>query len=201
MQNPTRRRVLAAGLAGTAFAVTGRSAAATTPPAEPEEAPPGRPTAADVEFLGFAQSLEIAARDLYQLAIDEDADGLDDRVLRAAHLIHQSNVDAFSGMLGTGAPNTRDDEVFDNWSDLFATSSLEDVAAAGYDFESVAVATHIDLLGELEGIDGAQLVAAIVTTESRLCTVFADMAGRGDDYDALFVNDADALSPSAASGG
>lgn len=201
MQNPTRRRVLAAGLAGTALAVSGRTAVASAPPATPPETSPGRPTAGDVELLGFAQSLEIAARDLFQLAIDEDADGDEDRVLRACRDIHQSNTDAFSAMLGTGAPNARDDAIFDEWSQQFTTSSLEDAAAAGYDFESVVVATHIDLVGELEGLDGARTLAAIITTESRLCTVLADLSGRGDDLDALFLNEADALAPTSANAG
>lgn len=191
MQNPTRRRVLAAGLAGTALAVSGRGASAAAPP-------PGRPTEADVELLGFAQRLEFAAHDLYQQAIDAGAAGDTDRVLMACRDIHRANVDAYSAMLGTSASNTRDEAVFEDWVDLFSAPSLDDVAAAAYDFESVAAATHTDLLAELEGLDGATLVAAIVNTESRLCAVLADMSGRGDDFDAMFVNDADALSPATA---
>ena len=103
MENPTRRRLLVAGLAGTAAtALVGQRASATAPTeppstdassiepgsSEPTSAPPtapGRPTDADVTLLGFAQQLELTARDLYQLAIDEGAAGSEDRVLLACH--------------------------------------------------------------------------------------------------------------------
>ena len=62
-----------------------------------------------------------------------------------------------------------------------------------YDLESTAVATHTELLGQLEGIDGAETVASILIVEARMRTVLADLAGHGDDLDALFVDDAEPL--------
>ena len=75
MENPSRRRVLAAGLAGTALGlIGGRAASAGTTPSdeEPErEEPPARPTRRrTLELLGFAQSVELTARDLYQASLD-----------------------------------------------------------------------------------------------------------------------------------
>ena len=72
----------------------------------------------------------------------------------------------------------------------FDTSDLEAVAAAGYEFESSAVATYLEALGQLEGVDGAALAASILIVESRQCAVLADLGGQGDDLDALLVNDA-----------
>ncbi len=51
------------------------------------------------------------------------------------------------------------------------------VAEAGSDLESSAVATHIELLRQLEGIDGAKTVASILVVEARSSTVLADLAG------------------------
>ena len=66
---------------------------------------------------------------------------------------------------------------------------------AAYDLESTLVATHTELLGELEGVDGAKTIASILMMEARHCTVLADLAGRGDDLDALFENTARAPRP------
>lgn len=191
MENRSRRRVLTAGLAGTVATLAGRRAEADAP----ASVPPGRPSEADRELLGFAQQFELAARDLYEAAIAEGAAGDEDRVLQACHDNHQASADALSGLLGNSSQGRRADDVFDEWVDLFTSSSLEDVAAAGYDLESVAVATHTDLIGQLEGVDGTRTIAAVLTMQARMCVVLADLSGRGDDFDALFTNEADALSP------
>lgn len=216
MQNPSRRRLVAAGLAGAVSAVSGRQVAAGSvpEPSEPTESstestteateatePPKRPTAADVELLGFAQGLERTAHDLFAAAIDAGAAGDTDRVLLVCREIHQAHIDAYSAMLGTNARDQRDDALFEEWSASFDVAALEEVAAGAYDFESVAAATHIDMLGQLENLDAVRLAAAVAMTDSRLCAVFADMSGRGDDFNTMFDNGADALSPSAASGG
>ena len=75
------------------------------------------------------------------------------------------------------------------------------VAAAGYDLESTLVATHTELLRALEGTDGAEMLASILIVEARNCAVLADLAGNGDDLDALFVNDAEPLAVSRPTGG
>ena len=63
-----------------------------------------------------------------------------------------------------------------------------------------AVATHTELIGQLEGIDGAKTIAAVLIMEARMCTVLADLAGEGDDLTALFDNNASALAVSASEG-
>lgn len=205
MENPSRRRMLVAGLAGTAaVALAGSRASATAPtepdttegsPTSPPPTSPGRPTDGDIALLGFAQGLELAARDLYQLAIDEGAAGDRDRVLMTCHDNHQATVDAFSGMIGRDAPQARDDDLFTEWEERFASADLQQVAEAGYELENTLVATHTALVGELEGLDGAAAIAATLLMQSRMCTVLAHLAGRGDDLDALLQNSARALTP------
>ena len=66
---------------------------------------------------------------------------------------------------------------------------------AAYDLESTAVATHTEILGELQGTDGAGLIASILIVEAAHGTVLADMMG-STDLDVLLVNtEADALAP------
>ena len=196
MENRSRRRALVAGLAGTALTALGGRRVSATPPTEP----PGRPTDADTALLARAQQVELTARDLYDVAIEEGAAGDEDRVLLAARANHQAAADSLSALIGTAAPQTADAELFEQFADRFRTSDITAVATAGYELESTLVATHTELIGQLEGIDGAKTIAAVLVMEARMCTVLADLAGEGDDLTALFDNNASALAVSASEG-
>ena len=206
MENPSRRRLLAAGVAGTALSVVGGrvGSAKTTPPTSepptsppptspPPTTPPQRPTEADTEILTALQGLELAARDLYQAALDAGASD-EAGVLATLRSNHEGYANGISGLIGGAAPQTPDEALFEEFVGDFETSDLEAVAAAGYDFESSVVATYLEALGEIEGIDGAALAASILIVASRQCAVLADLGGQGDDLDALLVNDATPLS-------
>ena len=65
---------------------------------------------------------------------------------------------------------------------------------AAYNVEATLVATHTDLIGQLEGTNGAALIASILITEARHCTVLAVIAGE-TDLDVLLLSDATALQP------
>ncbi|MET0460536.1 MAG: ferritin-like domain-containing protein [Ilumatobacteraceae bacterium] len=213
MENPTRRRVLAAGITGTALGLFGGrvASAGTTPPSgsEPTEdtATDGadpvtemveQPTAEDIVLLGFAQSVELAAQALYQISLDA---GVDDQVITLMRDNHQSYAQVLAGILGVDAPGVPDDAIIEDRGEAFADTDIRSLAATAYDLESTLVVTHTDLVGLLEGIDGSHLIASIVTVESQACAVFADMAGLGTDFDALFVNEARPLPVTESSGG
>ena len=154
-------------------------------------------------MLAFAQRLELVARDLYQLALDEGAAGDEDRVLQACRDNHLASGDTISGLIGTSAPERRNDfttAFVDEWSGRFTTSDLQAAADAGYELESAMVATYTELIGRLQGLDGAKTVAAILIAQARMCTVLADLRGDGDDFAALFENEADAVLPAAIEG-
>lgn len=196
MENPSRRRMLVAGLAGSALtALVGRRAAAAPP-----TSPPGRPTAGDLPLLAFAQRAELTARDLYRLALEEGAAGSEDRVLQACADNHEAAAHAISGLIGADAPQERDDALFERWQARFTSADLAEVAAAGYELENTLVATHTELVGTLEGLDGTKAIAATLMMQARACTVLADLSGQGDDLDALFDNTASALTPPASEG-
>ena len=179
----TRRGLLGASLAGTAlslFAV--RSTSASTGE---------RVSASDLALLLFAQSLELAARDLYEAA---GAAGADDPLFGALADQHEAYAQGIASFIGEPA-DTRNDVVYDELESAFAASDRTAVATAGYDLESAAVATHTELLGRLENVDAAKLVASMLSMEARHCAVLADVSGRGDDLNILLVNIADPILP------
>jgi Ferritin-like domain len=187
-----------------------RTAPPTSPPASApvdsapvttEEEAPLRPTDADIELLGFAQSFELTARDLYQAALDGGlADGDLADVFTALRDNHGEYANRLSGILGVDAQQQRDDALFDELVGSFEGGDLTAVATAGRELEATAVATHSDLIGRLEGIDGIAAVASIVVVEARQGAVLADVAGDGDDLDAILRDEAEPLEVPAANG-
>jgi Ferritin-like domain len=171
-------------------------------PATTEEPPALRPTDADIEVLGFAQSFELTARDLYQAALDGGLAGGDlADVFTTLRDNHDEYANRLSGILGVDAPQQRDDTLFEELADSFEAGEATAVATAGLDLEAAAVATHTDLIGRLEGIDGIAAVASFVVVEARHCTMLADVAGNGNDLDALLSSDAEPLEPPVATSG
>jgi hypothetical protein len=163
---------------------------------------PPRPTSDDIRLLGFAQSFELTARDLYQAALDGGlADGDLSGVFTTLRDNHGEYANRLSGILGVDAPQQRDDALFDELVGGFEGGDAAAVASAGLDLEATAVATHNDLLGQLQGIDGIVAVASFVVVEARHGTVLADVGGNGDDLDALLISDAQPLEPPAAPAG
>ena len=83
-------------------------------------------------------------------------------------------------------------DVVEQFGDGFG-GSLDELLAAAYELEATALATHIELVGMLQGTEGAALLASILAAEARHATVLADLAGA--DLDAQLTSDAAALEP------
>jgi hypothetical protein len=177
---PTRRALFGAGVIGAALA------AAVSRPAS---AANNGLSEADASLVGFAISLELTARDLYDAALDAGATGQVWHVMREQH---ESYAQRLSGIIGVSA-DTRNDEVYDALVGGFRSTT----AASAFDLENAAVATHVELLGEVVDTNSAAAMASIAAMESRHATVLAGIAGMGDDLDALFLNTATAVSPEA----
>lgn len=177
---PTRRALFGAGVIGAALAMAGSRSASATSSGLSES---------DAALVGFAISLELTARDLYDAAIEAGATGKMWDVMREQH---ESYAQRLAGIAGVPA-DQRNDEVFDALEGDFRGAT----SAAGFDLENVAAATHTELLGEVTDDNAAKAFAAIIAMESRHATVLAGLAGMGDDLDALFLNTATALSPEA----
>ena len=168
----------------------------SAPAAESTTTAPRRPTADDVALLGFAQTVELTARDLYQAALDgglADSDLAD--VFTTLRDNHKEYANRLSGILGVDAPQQRDDALFDELVGGFEGGDAVDVATSGTELESTIVATHTDLIGRLEGVDGLAAIASFLVVEARHGTVLADVAGHGDDLDAMLVAEGEPLTP------
>jgi len=200
-----RRRLLGIGLGGAAVsllpwlvgrasATTTTSASSDTTPATTTTAPPKRPSDADVELLGFAQTVEIAAFRLYEEALATDNFNDDERaVIATFHDAHEAYAQSLSGFLGRDAPQVLN-PVYDEMREAFGGDKATSLDAA-YNMESVAVATHTDILQQLQGTDGAALLASILIVEAAHGTVLADIAGETDLDILLVKTEADALTP------
>jgi hypothetical protein len=200
-----RRRLLGIGLGGAAVSLlpflVGR-ANATTPTTGPSDttaattttAPPKQPTADDVSLLGFSQSVELAARNLYDVALaTDDFDDNMRAVLATIRESHDAYAASLSAILGRQAPQTVN-PVFDTLQSSFG-GDKQSVLDAAYALESTAVATHTDVLGELQATDGASLIASILIAEAEHGTVLAYMNGSTDLDELLVDKEADALTP------
>jgi hypothetical protein len=165
-----------------------------TTPATTTTAPSRRPTDADVSLLGFAQSVELAARDLYDVALGTT--GFDENqraVVATIRESHDAYAASLSAILGRQAPQLANPVV----EELKASFGGDgpSVLTAAYNLESTAVATHIDILGKLQGTDGAALLASILIVEARHGTVLAYLNGSTGLDDLLVNTEADALTP------
>ncbi len=200
-----RRRLLGIGLGGAAVSLlpflVGRASATTTTgstsdttPATTTTAPPKRPSTDDVDLLGFARSVELAARDLYDVALGTNAFDAEQRAviatIRESHDAYAASISAILGRLAPQTPNP----VVESLSSTFSGDKSK-VLDAAYGLESTAVATHTEILGKLQGTDGASLIASILIVEARHGTVLAYLNGKTGLDDLLVNEEADALTP------
>ncbi len=129
---------------------------------------------ADKALLIAAQSAELAVHDLYVNAIAKagfSGDELATMQLFAEH--HLAYVQAIAGLLGADAPFERDDAIYQQF--LGATTSSATAARTLQALENTLAATHTDILSRLEGTNGAELVASIITVEARHAAVFGTL--------------------------
>ncbi|MFM7893684.1 MAG: hypothetical protein ACKO8P_07725, partial [Actinomycetota bacterium] len=76
-------------------------------------ATPTPPTAADRALLGFANSAELAARDLYAVAASLPAFGKEEQTMLVGfHDHHLAAGQALAGLVGKDASNVREDAVY-----------------------------------------------------------------------------------------
>lgn len=153
----------------------------TTPIESTSESPtttaaPRRPTEADVRLLAFAQSVELSARDLYRLAVAAGAGGQQNPSIAAIAAHHDAYSQAISALIGTRAPQTRDETLFELLKSSFDTKA-DSMARAAHELENTLVATHQSLLASLDGTEGAALIASVLIVEARHSAAMAAIAG------------------------
>ncbi len=141
-----------------------------TEPAPTTTAPPKQPTEADIELLGFAQSLEFAAAELYGQAIPvlSEEISLEATVFRRHHQAYGEQIGALLGRQAPGVPNRT---LVEERTPAFGARSEPAILRAAYDLESSLAATNTQLLERLRGTDGLTLIASIQPIEARQSVV------------------------------
>jgi hypothetical protein len=134
----------------------------------------------DLANAQFAIGVELAARDLYQAAIDAGATGTAWAILADQH---SQYAQAVAGLTGISA-NTADSAVYDARIGDFQGDSP---ANAAYDLENTLIATHAALLGQIADGNVADVLASVVAMESHHAAYLAERSGRGENFDALFT--------------
>lgn len=137
------------------------------------------PTKADRELLGFANAAEFAARDLYALAAASAVFSDDEKtVLVGFHDHHRAAAQALAGMAGSVATNEPATVVLDIFRSRVGGSDKSAILETLRELENTLAATHLSLVGTLEGTGGAALVASILNVEARQSATLALLAAR-----------------------
>jgi rubrerythrin len=178
---PLVARSAGAQSGSTTTAAAGSETTASSTPVTTTTAPPRRPTGDDEMLLGFAQSIELSATAAYEAVLDRaDELSLPEDVYPVIEVFrehHKAYGQSLSGLLGRTAPNTSNATADTEFGPLFTTGSLDEVLTAAIALEDTAVATHLTLLEQLQGTDGAALIASILVTEARHATVLSALSG------------------------
>ena len=169
--------------------VTTKTSAAAPP------APPKMPTNADKQLLDFALSAEMSVHDLYLKAIDSGMLSADEKLMMQMFSDHhKSYAQSLNGLLGKAASNTRNEALFSTFAGQL--TSAQAMSRVLQSVENTMVATHTDILSSLQGLDGATLVASIITVEARQAAVFGTLPN--SNLSSALNSAASSLAPNAA---
>lgn len=178
-----RRLLIGAGLGGAALSLLpfmSGTALASSGGGTTTTAPPRRPTPADEELLNEAQAFELSIRDLYDVAITSIEWGADEAtVMLTFRQSHEDYATGLNGALGRNAVNRRNERLFEELKGQFG-KDRESALQAAWTVTSAAVATYMQMLGELQGTNLAGRVASVQVAEARHCTVLAQLLGTED---------------------
>ena len=158
-------------------------------------APTKMPTTADKQLLDFALSAELSVHDLYLKAIDSGMLSADEKLMMqmfSEH--HKAYAQSLNGLLGKEASNTRNEALFSTYAGQL--TSAQAMSRVLQSVENTMVATHTDILSSLQGLDGATLVASIITVEARHAAVFGTLPN--SNLSSALNSAASSLAPNAA---
>jgi len=175
--SPALAQTATTGSAGTAGGAG--TATSTTAPAPTTTAPPKRPTPADQGLLGFAQSLELAAAQLYTQGIPSlSKDWQPIAAIFGRH--HQAYGEQIGALLGRRAPGVANQTLLDQYGPKFSGGE-QVILAAAYELEISLAASYTQMLGQLKGTDGITLVASVQPVEARQAVVLGQATNVSDE--------------------
>lgn len=137
------------------------------------------PTKDDRALLAFANAAEFAARDLYAAAAAMPMFSAEQAAMLVGfHDHHRAAAQAFAGLIGSAATNVRSDAVYNAFRSKFMGTDENAVFDVLRELENTLVATHLTLVGTLEGTEGAALVASVLSIQARHAAALALLGGR-----------------------
>ena len=145
---------------------------------------PAKPTTHDSGLLAKAQAAELAVHELYLEAAKVRTFSDEQRqVLEVFGANHLAYAQVIGGAIGKVATNLRDDEIVREFrSDMFSPARA---MTALQELENTLVSTHTALIGQLQAVAGAELVASIAMVEARHAATLALLRLAGDVDGAL----------------
>ncbi len=182
-----------AGVTTTAAAPTTAGAPTTT-----TTLPPLKPQPTDVVFLSFAQSIELAAVQIYGLAlarsIFSDNTALVGRTFQSHHNEHGQ---AFAGMAGKTATGAANQSLLSAYTPKIQAAATEaDLLAVALEVEMALAATYTAALAQILGINPAALTASMQPIEARHAVVLSQALHLDiDTYSPTFEPTAGAVTP------
>lgn len=153
------------------------------------------PTTADKQLLDFALSAELSVQDLYLKAIDSGTLSADEKLMMQMFSDHhKAYAQSLNGLLGKAASNIRNEALYSTFAGQL--TSAQAINRVLQSVENTMVATHTDILSSLQGLDGATLVASIITVEARHAAVFGTLPN--PNLGSALNSAASSLAPNAA---
>jgi hypothetical protein len=190
------------GSAGTQ-PVASTAPSATTVATTTTTAPPRRPTADDLPLIGAARVFELAAAEVYsRVSARIDEFGFDDATKAFVGDLsarHRAYAEQLGAVYGPGAPFAGSDKIAQQLgAEAIATATGPQVLQGAQAVEEAAVDTHLELLGQIQSVQAATLIASIQIIEARHAATLASLQSTPYDASAPAVEDgADAITAGA----
>ena len=144
----------------------------------------------DITLLVAAQSLELAAQDIYEVVVSQKSKSDDEQallVLIRSH--HAAYGQTLNGVLSKRAATRRNEEAYTKFFAMLADKSK--LWSTLLELENTAVATHTAIIERLSSAKNAALLASITTVEARHAAMLATLIST--DLDLALENPAQAL--------
>ena len=144
----------------------------------------------DINLLVAAQSLELAAQDIYEAVVSRKSKSDDEQALLVLiHSHHAAYGQTLNGVLSKRAATRRNEEAYTKFFAMLADKSK--LWSTLLELENTAVATHTAIIERLSSAKNAALLASITTVEARHAAMLATLIST--DLDLALENLAQAL--------
>ena len=144
----------------------------------------------DITLLVAAQSLELAAQDIYEVVVSKKSKSDDEQALLVLmHSHHAAYGQTLNGVLSKRAATRRNEEAYTKFFVMLSDTSK--MWSTLLELENTAIATHTAIIESLSSAKNAALLASITTVEARHAAMLATLIST--DLDLALENPAQAL--------